>query len=60
MRQKTGGEPDNLGQWMVFSHSQAIDREPNLYFKTYVIRDVFKSMNLMPIKDYLSSDQRIS
>lgn len=60
MRQKTGGEPDNLGQWMVFSHSQAIDREPNLYFKTYVIRDVFKGMKHMPIKDYLSSDQRIS
>jgi len=42
---------------MVFSHSQAIDREPNLYFKTYVIRDVFKSMKHIPIKDYLRSDK---
>ena len=57
MRQKTGGEADNIGQWMVFSHSQAIDRETNLYFKTYVIRDVFKSMKHMAIKDYLRSDK---
>jgi hypothetical protein len=42
---------------MVFSHSQAIDREPNLYFKTYVIRDVIKSMKQMAIKDYLRGDK---
>jgi hypothetical protein len=42
---------------MVFSHSQAIDREPNLYFKTYVIRDVFKSMKHMAIKEYLKGDK---
>ena len=37
---------------MIFSHTQGIDREPNLYFKSYIIKDVFKGMKNTSIKEY--------
>ena len=53
MKLKSGGDLDNTANWKLFSHSQAIDREPNLFFKPYLVKDIFRGMKSVPIKDYL-------
>lgn len=60
MKLKTGNEADSSLHWTVFTHSQSIDREPNLFFKSYIIKDVFKSMQFIRIKDYLNKKRNES
>jgi hypothetical protein len=49
---KEGGvtSPESSLRWNVLEQSQAIDREVNLYFKPFIMRDVFKTMIPMRIE----------
>ena len=48
---KEGGtSPESSLKWNIIEQSQAIDREVNLYFKPFVMKDVFRTMLPMRIE----------
>ncbi len=48
LKQGSALSPESSLKWNVLEHSTAIDREVNLYFKPFVIKDVLKTM--VPMK----------
>jgi hypothetical protein len=42
--------PESSLRWNILEQSQAIDREVNLYFKPFIMKDVFKTMIPMRIE----------
>lgn len=48
LKQGSASSPESSLKWSVIEQSTSIDREVNLYFKPFIIKDVIKTM--VPMK----------
>ena len=49
-KQGSQDSPESSLKWNILQQSQAIDREVNLYFKPFIMKDMFKTMTLVRLE----------
>jgi SCL-interrupting locus protein N-terminus len=59
MKVKATDGIDGSLRWTLLNHSQSIDRETNLFFKPFIIRDVFRNMQKSSIEGIIGDESRV-